>query len=209
MSKINHFLLGILIFIISAFLVTGGLLKLSAYLKRFLRIKRIKIEGADEKLKKKILMICNLKSNPKSLLFLNTKRLKKMIEMNPWIESVTVKKLFPDTVIIKVKKEVPCAVLIYKGNLFYVNKKGEAFKIPETYRDLPVITGIKQDMKDRIRKVIRLLDRINNRRLEVSEVHVTKYGTVHLYFCKNRFDLVFSYDIDRLNEEEIKKNLKN
>lgn len=62
---------------------------------------------------------------------------------SPWIESVSVRKEFPDTVSIKVSEVVPFALLDLKGHLFIINQKGNLLEelkgniIPF----LPIITG--------------------------------------------------------------------
>jgi cell division protein FtsQ len=78
-----------------------------------------------------------------SLITLSGKKVSKNLLGSPWIESVSVRKEFPDTLSIIVSEVVPFALLDLKGRLFIINQKGNLLEelkgniIPF----LPIITG--------------------------------------------------------------------
>ena len=205
----------IILIIISG--ISFGLLELYQYLNKssHLRIKKLIVKGDEGKLEKYVTSMLNPQKKYMNIIFLNTDDIRKKIEINPYIKSVKIKKEFPDTLIINIEKEIPYALINIENDLFYVDMEGYLFKKvnPGEYVDLPVITGLdanSMDFKERLKKGIKILRSFmetNPHKYEISEIHITKYGNVHLYFCHKDIEVVLTHDIDCISQKEIQKKL--
>ena len=135
------------------------------------------------------------------------------MEMNPWIESVNIKKQFPDTLIINIKKEIPYALISISDDIFYINSDGGIFKIVKVgeYVDLPIITGLSPNshyFKEKIKKIVKVLQLIKDMNMpELSEIHITKYGSIYLFFCNKGIQVILSHDIEHMHKSELLKKL--
>lgn len=155
-----------------------------------IRLEQVVFEGADEQTKRDLLMTSDLNFEL-SLLAIDMQELKRTMESHPWVRSVDLEKRFPHTLVVRVEKEEPWAI-IAQDNLHYMNDLGEIFKeveIGENF-DLPVITGISQEGSDRGKELASALEILKVLAGEkapwsmenLSEVHVNKEGGVSLYF---------------------------
>lgn len=175
-------LLGISFLLVSLY---GYLLK-SPYIK----LGEVVITGVDEKLKSQLMEMAQLDFEA-SLLAIDLKELKSSLEKHPWIRSVDLEKHFPHTLMIKVEKEEPKAI-VAMDKLYYLNPSSKVFKAldPSDETDFPVITGVsgKEEEKQKLLSmavdVLKALEKqkepwsIKN----LSEVHVRKDGDAILYF---------------------------
>ncbi len=108
----------------------------------FLKIKNIEVNGISRIPKSDILEKTGLTVNQNIMTF-NNSSARKIIEAEPWIESAEVTRKLPDTVLIDVKEREAIA-LIYLGEFYVVDSKGNVFKKYEEGdpEDMPVITGL-------------------------------------------------------------------
>ena len=206
------------IILIIIFGITLGLLELYQYLNKspHLRIKKIVIKGSEDGLKKYVMDILDPQKRYMNIIFFNTDDIRKKIEMHPYIKSVNIKKQFPDTLIINIKKEIPRALISIGNDLFYVDSEGYIFKKVRygEYIDLPIITGLdpnSSNFKKRLKKAIKILSifkNINRYAYEISEIHVTKHGNIHLYLYNKGIEVILSHDIDYIGKKEILKKLQ-
>ncbi len=209
------FILTVLIFIV-IFGISIGLLELYQYIDKipYFQIKQIKINGCDEKTRIYILQNLKLTNIFSNIFFFNTVNLEKKLEINPWIKSVKIKKKFPNALIINIKKEKPYALIVIDNDIFYVDNNAYIFKkvIAGEYMDLPVITGITpktENFKDWLKKSIEIINIIKNIHLyPLSEIHITKYGNVHLFLCDQDVEVVLSHDIEYITKKNILKKLE-
>lgn len=205
------------IFILLAMGISFGLLEFCQYLRTtsYLEIKKIKIEGVDQELKKSIINLCGLRDVKMNYIFLNDNYLKQRIKMNPWVKSVKIEKKFPDTLIIKIQKETPYALVLIDGDIFYVDSSGDIFKKVRYGENInfPIITGLDNNspnFKERLKKAIKILNilkKTNFSFFDISEIYINKYGNIHLYFCNTGIEVRLFHDITRLNKNEIKRKL--
>jgi cell division septal protein FtsQ len=82
----------------------------------------------------------------KDLLRMNLKRMGEHILQNPWVETVRINRYFPDTVSITITEREPIAIL-NMGFIYYLDKKGKAFKVLNQgdKLDFPVVTGFSEE----------------------------------------------------------------
>jgi len=98
-----------------------------------------------------------------SLITLSGKKVSKNLLGSPWIESVSVRKEFPDTLSIIVSEVMPFALLDLKGRLFIINQKGDLLEelkgnvIPF----LPIITGDPSREKEGFSEALTLAQTMN------------------------------------------------
>ena len=78
-----------------------------------------------------------------NLFFLNFKDIKKNLNNETFIESFSLKKIYPNTLNIIVVEKEPIAILNNKKKKFYISNKGDFidFQNIEKYRNLPTVFG--------------------------------------------------------------------
>ena len=78
-----------------------------------------------------------------NLFFFNLKDIEKNLKNETFIESFSLKKIYPNTLKIIIVEKEPIAVLHNKKKKFYISDKGDFidFQDIETYRDLPTVFG--------------------------------------------------------------------
>ncbi|RPG95072.1 MAG: FtsQ-type POTRA domain-containing protein [Candidatus Pelagibacter sp. TMED253] len=122
---------------------------LTTYTPRFnfilnsnLHIQKIKIENNSiveaDKIKKKLSFLYE-----ENLFFLNIKDIKKNLKSETFIESFSIKKIYPNTLKLIIVEKKPIAILQNKKKKFYISNKGDFinFKDVEGYNDLPTVFG--------------------------------------------------------------------
>ncbi len=68
------------------------------------------------------------------------------VERHPWVAEASLRRVFPDSVVLQVRERVATALLLLDG-LYLVDEKGEVFRrasAPDL--DLPVLTGVAPDL---------------------------------------------------------------
>ena len=127
------------------FVTLYGYLLKSPYIK----LEEVVITGVDEKLKSQLMEMAQLDFEA-SLLAINLKEVKSSLEKHPWVGSVDLEKHFPHTLMIRVEKEVPKAI-VAMDKLYYVNPSSKVFKAldPSDETDFPVITGVSGKEEDK------------------------------------------------------------
>ena len=100
-------------------------------------IKNNLILNSDE-IKKKINYLYD-----KNLFFLNIKNIEESLKGIDFIESFTLKKIYPNKLKIIITEKVPIAILQNKKERFYISNKGSIikFKNQDFYYDLPTVFG--------------------------------------------------------------------
>ncbi len=108
----------------------------------FLKIKDIELNGLSRISKTDILEKTGMKTG-RNIMTVNFSAARKLIEAEPWVESVEIRTELPNRVIINIREREAIA-LIYLGEFYVVDSRGMVFKKygegdPE---ELPVITGL-------------------------------------------------------------------
>jgi cell division protein FtsQ len=156
----------------------------------YIRLEKVEIVGVDEGLKRDLQNMAGLNFNL-SLLAINMDEVQKKLEKHPWVRSVEVEKQFPHSLLIRVEKEEPWAIVV-AGKLYYMDRFGNLFKEvePKENVDFPIITGISADELDRQKEVgfsMQVLRYLESQRdpwslKNLSEIHVKRDGEYCLYF---------------------------
>jgi Cell division septal protein len=111
-------------------------------------IKEIRIDNnfilKDKELKKLLSQIYD-----KNLIFLSNNEIEKSLMKNNFIESFKIKKIYPNTLKIKIYEKKPIAILFKKKKKFYLSKKMEIiqFRKIKNYRELPYVFGNEKNFK--------------------------------------------------------------
>lgn len=128
----------LLIVVSNLFVLAHDLFVQSTYFES----KTVVIKGADRLSEKDIMEQAQVKMGA-NILSVNLTLAKKRLQAHPWIASASVRREFPDTVIIEIKEHRPIAVVDMEQR-YLMNINGELFKrwSPEDSVVLPVIKGL-------------------------------------------------------------------
>jgi cell division septal protein FtsQ len=156
----------------------------------YLKLEHVKVKGAQQELKTEILKTVALEPGV-SLLALNLQALKKQLEELRWIRSIQLERRFPHTLLIRVEKQEPRAILVSDG-MYYLNRYGEPFKKVEASEDadFPLVTGLRtkgQREIDELQKVARVMEELREEKnpwslAALAEIHVEDENHFTLYF---------------------------
>ena len=107
-----------------------------------INIKEIKIENNfilnDNEIKKELNFLYQT-----NLFFLKTSSIKKILKKNEYIESIEIKKIYPNKLKIKIFEKKLIAVLFHKKKKFYISEDINLIKFSDlkNYRNLPLVFG--------------------------------------------------------------------
>ncbi len=78
-----------------------------------------------------------------SLFFLNIKDIRENLKNETFIESFSIKKIYPNTLKLMIVEKIPIAVLQNKKKKFYISDKGDLINFIDIkiYNDLPIVFG--------------------------------------------------------------------
>ena len=85
----------------------------------------------------------------KNIIFLNTLEIKKKLNKNSFIESLQVKKVYPNKLVIKIFEKQPIAIIFHENKKFFLGKKFELIKYKKIskYENLAIINGDEKSFK--------------------------------------------------------------
>ena len=85
----------------------------------------------------------------KNIIFLNTLEIKKKLKKNSFIESLQVKKIYPNKLVIRIFEKQPIAIILHENKKFFLGKKFELIKYKKIskYENLAVINGDEKSFK--------------------------------------------------------------
>ena len=116
--------------------------KFNAISNKLVNIKIIIIEDnlviKDNEIKQKLNFLYN-----ENLLFLNKQKININLKKLPFVESVRIKKIYPNKIKLKIKEKKPIAILKKKKNKFYIIDSGNLikFRTLDIYNNLPIVFG--------------------------------------------------------------------
>jgi cell division septal protein FtsQ len=172
--------------LISALVIAGYRALNSA---TFFRLKNIEVNGGRHVTREEILAIAGVGAG-NDLLRMNLRQMGEQLTRNPWVETVRIRRFFPDTLSIAVSEREPLAV-VNMGFIYYLDKKGVVFKVLNQgdRLDFPVVTGFSEEElstdpaggKEALRAACELLKILQEKGAfilaDVSEIHYDKgYG---------------------------------
>ena len=111
----------------------------SEYLK--LKINQIKVSGLNSKNNIQISEEFNKLLHQKNIFFINKNYFIKILEKNNLIHSFKVKKIYPNSIEVKVKKTELLAITNYNKNKFFIGSNGKLINFESSNKNLPYVFG--------------------------------------------------------------------
>jgi hypothetical protein len=156
----------------------------------------------------------------RNILLLQVNRLMDLLESRPWVNSVTIRKNYPDEMVIEIATKVPRALMPIQSQLFYVDDFGNPIDkisaVVSRDMDLPLIRIAdigKQNnnlwkLQGVIQKVRELPLRWKNS-YKVSEVVLEDYPFLKFYLTSPRVEVFLNYDRWEATVSEIPQLIQN
>ena len=163
-----------------------------------LYIEKIEIENNSivetDKIKKRLTFLYK-----ENLFFLNLKEIQKNLKKETFIESFSIKKVYPNTLKIIIVEKKPIAILQNKKEKFYISSKGNLINFVDIniYNDLPTVFGNGENFYS-------LYQDLQNIRFPFEKIKS------HYFFESGRWDLVMQDNkVIKLPIEDYLSSLKN
>lgn len=135
-----------------------------------------------------------------SFVDLNLQEVKSAIENNPWIESVLVERIWPDSLKLKIEEHYPIARWNDDG---FINRAGRLIKVEsnEVLVDLPLLSGKDENSNELSKNYFFFSESLKRSGLKISALSVDNKMSWSLYL-EQGFELVFG-------REDIQSKLEN
>ena len=155
----------------------------------FFHVKKIEVSTTKRLTREEVLAAAGAEPG-RDLLRMNLKKMGDQLALNPWVETVRIRRYYPDTISIAITEREPLAV-VNMGYFYYLDKKGVVFKVLNQgdRLDYPVVTGFSEQdlvndpagMKEALQTTCALLTLLREKcafiLADVSEIHFDKgYG---------------------------------
>jgi len=155
----------------------------------YFRLKNIEVTSSKRLSREEILAMAGVEPG-RDLLRMNLKRMGEQIAQNPWVETVRIRRYYPDGLSIAIVEREPLAV-VNMGFFYYLDKKATVFKVLNQgdRLDYPVVTGFSEEdlnsdpagTKEALQATCELLKVLREKGsfilADVSEIHYDKgYG---------------------------------
>src|SRR5450631_93233 len=155
----------------------------------FFRVKSVEVSSCKRLSRDEILAMAGVEPG-RDLLRMNLKRMGEQIAQNPWVETVRIRRYYPDGLSISIVEREPLAV-VNMGFFYYLDKKATVFKVLNQgdRLDYPVVTGFSEEdlssdpagTKEALQATCELLKILREKGAfilaDVSEIHYDKgYG---------------------------------
>ena len=152
----------------------------------FFRLKKIEVSQAKRLTRDEILAIAGIEPG-RDLLRISLKQMGEQLSRNPWVESVHIRRFYPDGLSIAITEREPLAV-VNMGFIYYLDRKGVVFKVLNQgdRLDYPVVTGFSEEemsndpagTKEALKATCQLLEIVREKGAfilaDVSEIHYDK-----------------------------------
>ena len=178
----------------------------------YAKVENVKIEGLDRVSAAEVYRASGITRFQTSMFDVEAEKVVKNIEQLVWVEDAKVSFEWPSTIEIKIREEVPLAMVHTPkeaAQFHFLNKAGKLFAAVQNNEDIdyPVITGLTELDSDKYQtsldQVLLFLKKIgrNNPALpthSVSEIHVDKKGQLVAYLVDYTFPIyIGESDIDK------------
>jgi len=164
----------------------------------FFALNKIQISGNRQLTYDQLTQLMNVSPGDNILQFRMTD-LHARLSSNPWIEEATVKRVFPDSLVVNCTERQAYFWLQDRDKLYYADKKGRIITAvsPERYVSLPVLhlAGERQD-----HDLESVVDFLENRSFpfslqEVSWIRMNITGSVEMHIDSRKIDIALDRDL--------------
>lgn len=109
----------------------------------FFIVKEVRLQGLDNVAEQEITKLLGAVKG-QNLFLTDTKALAQRIKLHPLVDTATVKKELPATLVLHIQERVPVALILNKDGVVEVDQLGTILRFHETWpkTDSPVVTGI-------------------------------------------------------------------
>ncbi|NOZ68494.1 MAG: FtsQ-type POTRA domain-containing protein [Deferribacteres bacterium] len=169
-----------IIFFLIVILVSAAVMGVKFLAQQF-RVREIVVYGNYQLGREDIVGRINVKKGD-SLLSVNLEDIDRRLRQSAWIREVSLKKRFPDTLMIKIEEAVPKALLRIKKRLYLIDGEGRILERirGESTLFLPVIKDINPKNKKAVSEALKLADAISRSNLSTGsdpvEIGLESYG---------------------------------
>ena len=133
----------------------------------------------------------------KNIFFLKKDNLSKIVEKNNLVQNFIIKKIYPNTILVKIKKTKYVGIIIKDNKKFFIGSNAKLILFKEDKNNLPYVFG-KVDLNDFL-KFIEIIQKSNFKYLEISEIY---------YFPSGRWDIKTKEGVlFRFPEKNLSKSL--
>ncbi|OPJ56859.1 cell division protein FtsQ/DivIB [Alkalithermobacter paradoxus] len=161
----------------------------------FFALKDLEIVGQVKLNKEEIMLDGKIEMN-KNIYMYNIKDVKENIMTNPYVESVNIKRIFPNKIFIDLVERVEICAIPYMGSYIIIDEQGTVLKVEENISnvDKPLLTGVnfdnfnlgkKIDIEDKklLSKILDLLNSCSSANIlgNISEINVDENMNIKLY----------------------------
>lgn len=175
-------------------IVVGGSLVVQLMLASDLfRVDQISVQGGQHLSADQVVALSDVRSGLNTF-SLDLEMIGNKVAENPWVYEARVQRIFPRQIDIRIEERKPVAI-INLGYLYYLDTRGEVFKVLESddSLDFPVITGFdyqkieQQDLGSAtdLKQIVALLADLRSRQKfslkQISEVHREHGGGLALF----------------------------
>lgn len=187
----------------------------------YFRIHEIEFSGCAVTKQKILRKYANI-SYELNMLTLQPRVMEKRLEEHPWIEHASIRRIWPDSLVVSIKEYRPRALVVQgdEDGFLYLDRKGVLFAAVKVGQDLdfPVITGLDvfktEDEKKELLASANMFLRLageNNPNLpaqNISEIHFTTEGELILYLVERPFPIYFGKGAMRRKFSQLHRVLK-
>ena len=171
-----------------------------------LTLREVVIEGCRKISEREILSMTQLDRRP-NILSVELDALRNKVETNPWIARAEIRRIFPDSISIKVTERRPAAIILL-DRLYYIDVQGAIFaRVAEDQDiDYPILTGLhREDFKanpDQSRallsKALTLVTVMEDGEVlskkDISEIHMDKAFGISIYTKEGAIEIKLGLD---------------
>ena len=162
-------------------------LKYNSFIKEIFKVKNIKIIP-NELVFEEVHNLLN-----QNIFKLNNSSLKNFLNKHNYIKSIEIKKIYPDTLEVLIKKSSPIAIIDDQITFSYLGDNGKVFKDNKEYNSIPILKG-EIDIADAF-VVLNLLDKSLYKLEDIKEIIFFPTKRINIILNDNKI-LKFPIHID-------------
>lgn len=155
----------------------------------------------------------NLKDfDGKSLLVINPRKVSESLLKMPWVKDVSIKKQYPDELLVEVETKRARAIGLFRGQSFFLDEEGDTIdRVTNSMLealDLPFIsfrneTELKEWPFSDVLATFEELKKVLGNEFKISEMYLGIYPYFRIFLVRPRLEIIFSLE----NWQEQKENL--